>query len=76
MVSAGAMLLDPEDPGTVLARSPSPLLEPLALEEREGTAPNVVFPTAIEEIGGQRFVFYGMADSSIGVARLDSVEVP
>jgi predicted GH43/DUF377 family glycosyl hydrolase len=74
--SAGAMLLDPNDPGTVLARTSSPLLEPLALEEREGTVPNVVFPTAIEEIDGQRFVFYGMADSSIGVARLDSVEEP
>ena len=33
--------------------------------------PNVVFPTAIEEIGGATFVFYGMADASIGVARLD-----
>ena len=74
--SAGAMLLDPNDPGTVLARTSSPLLEPLALEEREGATPNVVFPTAIEEIDGQRFVFYGMADSSIGVARLDTVEEP
>jgi beta-1,2-mannobiose phosphorylase / 1,2-beta-oligomannan phosphorylase len=72
--SAGAMLLDPDDPGTVLARSPSPLLEPLASPEREGTVPNVVFPTAIEEIAGQLFVFYGMADSSIGVARLESLE--
>jgi predicted GH43/DUF377 family glycosyl hydrolase len=72
--SAGAMLLDPDDPGTVLARSPGPLLEPLTSAERQGTAPNVVFPTAIEEIDGQRFVFYGMADSSIGVARLDSME--
>jgi beta-1,2-mannobiose phosphorylase / 1,2-beta-oligomannan phosphorylase len=71
--SAGAMLLDPTDPGTVLARTSSPLLEPLTSEERDGTVPNVVFPTAIEEIGGQRFVFYGMADSSIGVARLDAV---
>ncbi len=35
--------------------------------------PNVVFPTAIEEIDGQLYVFYGMADSRIGVARLDSV---
>ena len=70
--SAGGMLLDLNDPGTVLARTASPLLEPLALEEREGTVPNVVFPTAIEEIDGQRFVFYGMADSSIGAARLDS----
>jgi predicted GH43/DUF377 family glycosyl hydrolase len=68
------MLLDPDDPAAVLARTPSPLLEPLVTEERDGTVPNVVFPTAIEEIGGQRFVFYGMADSSIGVARLDSME--
>ena len=70
------MLLDPNDPATVLARTCSPLLEPLALEEREGTVPNVVFPTAIEEIDGHRFVFYGMADSSIGVARLDRVQAP
>ena len=74
--SAGAMLLDPDDPGTVLARSPSPLLEPLAAGELDGAVPNVVFPTAIEEIDGQRFVFYGMADSSIGVARLDRMETP
>ena len=79
---AGAMLLDPDDPGTVLARTASPLLEPQTAEERRGITPEVVFPTAIEEIDGQRFVFYGMADSSIGVASLDgaisvdSVEVP
>ncbi len=71
--SAGAMLLDPADPGAVLARTPDPLLAPLVSEERDGTVPNVVFPTAIEEVDGQRFVFYGMADSSIGVARLDRV---
>jgi predicted GH43/DUF377 family glycosyl hydrolase len=71
--AAGAMLLDAADPGRVIARTPSPLLEPLAGEERVGIVPNVVFPTAIEEIDGRRFVFYGMADSSIGVARLDRV---
>jgi predicted GH43/DUF377 family glycosyl hydrolase len=69
--SAGAMLLDPVDPGRVTARTSSPLLAPVAAEERDGTVPNVVFPTAIEQIDGRRFVFYGMADSSIGVARLD-----
>src|ERR1022692_1196966 len=72
--SAGDMLLNPDDPGTVLARTPSPLLEPLTAEERDGAAPNVVFPTAIEEIAGQRFAFYGIADSSIGVASLDRIE--
>jgi predicted GH43/DUF377 family glycosyl hydrolase len=70
---AGAMLLDANDPSIVLARTARPLLEPETAEERAGTVPNVVFPTAIEEIDGQRFVFYGMADSSIGVASLDRV---
>jgi len=71
--SAGAMLLDPADPGRVMARTSAPLLAPETEAERAGTVPNVVFPTAIEEVDGQRFVFYGMADSAIGVARLDRV---
>ena len=61
----------PRRPGRVLARTPFPLLEPVEAEERQGLVPNVVFPTAIAEIDGQRFVFYGMADTSIGVARLE-----
>jgi beta-1,2-mannobiose phosphorylase / 1,2-beta-oligomannan phosphorylase len=68
---AGALLLDPEDPGRVLARTSEPLLTPSAPEERSGTVPNVVFPTAIEEIEGATYVFYGMADTSIGMARLE-----
>jgi len=67
---AGAMLLDAEDPATVLARSPRSLLAPESPEELAGTVPNVVFPTAIEAIEGELYVFYGMADTSIGVARL------
>ncbi len=68
---AGAMLLDPDDPSRVLARTGRPLLSPSVPEELTGTVPNVVFPTAIEEIEGVMYVFYGMADTSIGVARLD-----
>ncbi|MGH3377379.1 MAG: glycoside hydrolase family 130 protein [Actinoallomurus sp.] len=69
--AAGAMLLDPADPGKVLARTSEPLMSPETDDEREGLVPNVVFPTAIEEVDGVRYVFYGMADSKIGVARLD-----
>lgn len=68
--SAGAILLDAEDPRRVLARTTEPLLAPETAEELRGTLGNVVFPTAIETIEGRRFVFYGMADSSIGVAEL------
>jgi len=74
--SAGAMLLDPADPSRVLSRTAVPILEPETEDERSGTVPNVVFPTAIEEVDGQRWVFYGMADSKIGVARLERTEHP
>ncbi|MEW1822301.1 glycosidase [Arthrobacter sp. NPDC080031] len=69
--TAAAMILDSEDPSIVIARSDKPLLAPETEDEISGIVPNVVFPTAIEKIGEQLFVFYGMADSKIGVARLD-----
>jgi predicted GH43/DUF377 family glycosyl hydrolase len=68
---AGAMLLDPADPGRVLARTAEPILVPETDDERTGIVSNVVFPTAIEQVDGVHFVFYGMADKKIGVARLD-----
>jgi predicted GH43/DUF377 family glycosyl hydrolase len=69
--AAGAMLLDADDPSIVIARTPEPLLQAETEDERGGIVPNVVFPTAIEQIDGVTYVFYGMADSRIGVARLD-----
>ncbi len=69
--SAGAMILDPEDPARVLGRTPEPILSPETPDERDGLVPNVVFPTAIERVNGVDYVFYGMADSKIGVARMD-----
>lgn len=66
----GAMLLDAEDPTRVIARTSEPLMSPETAEETDGTVANVVFPTAIEEVDGEHFVFYGAADSRISVARL------
>lgn len=68
--AAGAMLLDGDDPSRVIARTPEPLLTPETQAETSGTVSNVVFPTAIERIADRDFVFYGMADSQIGVAEL------
>lgn len=69
--SAGAIVLDPEQVWRVTARSPEPLLEPETAGERDGIVPNVVFPTGIDEReDGTADVYYGMADSRIGVARL------
>lgn len=72
---AGALILDAADPSRVIARTAEPLLEPVTAEETAGTVSNVVFPTAVEVIEGVSYVFYGMADSKIGVARLDRVEL-
>ncbi len=72
--AAGALLLDAQDPSRVIARTPEPLLAPETDDERSGIVPNVVFPTAIEEVDGRLFVFYGMADSKIGVALLERTD--
>jgi predicted GH43/DUF377 family glycosyl hydrolase/mannose-6-phosphate isomerase-like protein (cupin superfamily) len=71
---AGAMILSAANPVEVIARAPQPLLVPEAPQEVEGIVANVVFPTAIEQSGEACYVFYGMADSQIGVARLDGVQ--
>jgi predicted GH43/DUF377 family glycosyl hydrolase len=78
--SAGAMVLSREHPRRVLYRSPQPILTPELPQERIGSVDNIVFPTGIDrrqDIGlPERFdVYYGMADSRIGVARLDMPEL-
>ena len=72
--AAGAMILDADDITKVIARTPEPLLAPETTEELVGTVANVVFPTAIEEVQGVLYVFYGMADAHIGVARLERTD--
>ncbi|WP_232549851.1 glycosidase [Propioniciclava soli] len=69
--AAGAMILDAADPSRVVARTAHPLLTPETERERVGIVGNVVFPTAIVEVDGRLFTFYGMADEAIGVASLD-----
>lgn len=74
--SAGVMVLSKEHPCKIRYRSAEPILTPILPRERSGTVANVVFPTGIDrrdDLGSpDRFdVYYGMADSSIGVARLD-----
>ena len=73
--SAGLLVLSEEAPEVIRYRSPEPVLAPELLQERQGTVANVVFPTAIDrrdDLGSaDRFdVYYGMADSRIGVAKL------
>jgi predicted GH43/DUF377 family glycosyl hydrolase len=69
--SAGALLLDDDDVTLVRSRTSEPLLSPQTEDERKGTVNNVVFPTAIDvRDNGELDVYYGMADSKIGVSRM------
>lgn len=72
----GAAMLDLHDPRRVIARSPTPLLEPEAYYERFGLyIPNVVFPTASPVKDGVIHLYYGCCDTSIALAtaKLDAV---
>jgi predicted GH43/DUF377 family glycosyl hydrolase len=66
---AGVITLDRQDPGTILYRSPRPVLSPESTEERVGVVNNVVFPSgAVVSPGGEIQVYYGMGDRAIGLA--------
>ena len=71
---AGALLLDHDDPRRILARSEEPVFGPETRDELVGVVGNVVFPTAVDERGEGIDVYYGMADSRIGVAHLTPKE--
>jgi beta-1,2-mannobiose phosphorylase / 1,2-beta-oligomannan phosphorylase len=67
--AAGALVLDAQDPTKTIYRSPQPVLQPDEHGEQHGIVPNVVFPTAVDlREHGRVDVYYGMADSRIGVA--------
>lgn len=65
---AGLLLLDREDPSRVLAASRSPFMEPQQDWELDGYVPGVVFPTGAVVEGDTLFVYYGAADTHVGVA--------
>jgi predicted GH43/DUF377 family glycosyl hydrolase len=57
----GACLLDKDDPGKLLARTPRPILEP-SPEERDGYVPNVVYSCGALAMGRDVLIPYGVAD--------------
>jgi predicted GH43/DUF377 family glycosyl hydrolase len=67
---AGALLLDAREPRRVLYRSGRSLLAPRVRAEHSGVTPHVVFPTGWDVRSPTTIdLYYGMADSRIGVAR-------
>ena len=70
-----AALLDLKDPSIILARRKVPILQPETPYELYGQVNNVVFPCGAVVIGEDLFVYYGGADSVIGVATMKLTEL-
>ncbi len=66
--SIGFAFLDLEDPTKVIYRHTGPILEAREKWELEGMVPNVVFTCGAVLKDGEVFVYYGGADTAIGVA--------
>ena len=69
--SAGACLLDPNNPHKILGRTKEPILTPEEHYEKSGDVSNVVFPTGACIIDNELFVYYGGADKVCCVATVD-----
>jgi predicted GH43/DUF377 family glycosyl hydrolase len=70
----GAMLLDLEDPGRVIAHLSTPLIEPDE-SEREGYVPNVVYTCGALVHEEELVVPYGFSDSGIAIARVPMADL-
>ncbi|HTY39590.1 MAG TPA: glycosidase, partial [Candidatus Paceibacterota bacterium] len=71
----GAALLRLENPTEIIARTDHPILEPELPYERNGQVANVVFPCGAVVIEDKLYVYYGGADSVVGVATADLTEL-
>jgi predicted GH43/DUF377 family glycosyl hydrolase len=71
----GLALLDLTDPTRVLARSSSWAMGPTEPYERTGDVDNVVFPCGWVEIKGEIRMYYGAADTRVGMAEARVVDL-
>jgi predicted GH43/DUF377 family glycosyl hydrolase len=69
----GWALFDRSDPTRLLARSDNPIFEPATAWEKTGQVPNVVFIEGLVIEPARWLVYYGGADTHVGVA---AVTVP
>jgi beta-1,2-mannobiose phosphorylase / 1,2-beta-oligomannan phosphorylase len=65
--SAGAILMDRANPRKILAHTEGPIMIPQADYETEGFLAEIVFPTGIVDRGETILLYYGAADTYVGV---------
>jgi len=68
----GAALLSLDDPSVVLYRTTAPILQPVEEYEKVGQTARVVFPCGSVEREGTIYIYYGGADSVVGVATIET----
>lgn len=68
--SAGAALLDIENPQIEIARLPYSLFKPEEIWELKGEVNNVCFPTGAVVFDGILYIYYGAADERIACASM------
>jgi predicted GH43/DUF377 family glycosyl hydrolase len=73
--SLGVLLLDRDNPETILHRSEAPILTPVTDYERFGKVPNTVFSCGNVLINDEILVYYGGADSVVCVATYELNEL-
>ncbi len=66
----GAVLLDLKNPSVLLSRSVDTIFEPIEEYERVGLVRNAVFSCGIVLRGDTLLIYYGGADTVLGVARM------
>ena len=71
----GLMLLDLKNPTKVLKRTVKPLLSPEKPWEIAGGVPHIVFSCSMVEYKDMYYLFYGGADSVIGLATLPKNDI-
>ncbi|MFH0987651.1 MAG: glycosidase [Patescibacteria group bacterium] len=71
----GVILIDKNNPEKILYRSEKPILEPKEKYEKKGLVPNVVFSCGANIIKDMLYVYYGGADTVIGVAMCNISEL-
>lgn len=72
---AKAALLQLDKPEIEIARLPYPLFSPSRSWEIEGIVNNVVFPTGHAIFGEDLYIYYGVADKHIAVAKVNIKEI-
>jgi predicted GH43/DUF377 family glycosyl hydrolase len=70
--TAGQALFDPRDPSRLIARTDQPFIRPTEAYERTGQyAAGTTFVEGLVRFKGRWFLYYGTADSRVGVAVWD-----